>query len=192
MNLKPFFSILLAFAGFGFASAHAQAILAGQNITITIQGVPGDEAARVNSATGYPVDQSGYIRMPYIGGVRAAGLTPNQLASSIEGAYRNAQIYTNPTIQVIATAVGAKINMQTVFVGGQVNKTGGVEFTQGLTLYQAVQSAGGPTAFGALNRVEVLRGGENRVYNLKDIKTQQIAAQPGDTIKVPEKNWLGN
>ena len=39
----------------------------------------------------YTVDASGTINMPYINKVRADGLTPAELANSIEGSYRAGQ-----------------------------------------------------------------------------------------------------
>lgn len=192
MSLKKLLGVLLAFSGSVMAdAANDPKIIPGQNITIAIQGVPAPDMAEINSAIGYPVDHAGFIRMPHLGQIRAAGLTPSQLSASLEAAYRASEIFSRPTIQVIASAIGAKPVEELVFVAGQVTRTGGVVFTQGLTLYQAVQSAGGPTAYGAMNRVAVLRGGQNRVYNLKQIEAQKELAKPGDTITVPEKDWKG-
>ena len=64
--------------------------------------------------------------------------------------------------------------------------------TKGLTLYQAIQAAGGATEFGSMKRVKLFRNGRQTLYNLTDSKAMGISVQPNDTIEVPQKNMLGN
>ncbi|MFK7850676.1 MAG: von Willebrand factor type A domain-containing protein [Akkermansiaceae bacterium] len=78
-----------------------------------------------------------------------------------------------------------------ISIGGQVKAPGVQEFKQGLTLGDAINAAGGETAFGAKNRVRVYRNGEAKTYNLNDERLAQIELQPNDTIEMPQKNWLG-
>jgi polysaccharide biosynthesis/export protein VpsN len=163
-------------------------IRTGQAIEIRIQGVPNGEMSLVNNT--YPVSDDGTIRMPLIGTVRAAGMSPQALAASIEHSYKAADIYTHPTIQVFAST-DEKLNQLKVTVGGEVRSPGPIEFTRGLTLYEAVQAARGANEFGAMNRVAVIRGKQRKVYNLKDTKYMNIPLESGDTIEVPQKNWLG-
>jgi protein involved in polysaccharide export with SLBB domain len=163
-------------------------IRAGQAIEIRIQGVPQSEMSLVNNT--YPVAEDGTINMPLIGKVRAAGMSPQGLGSSIEHSYKAADIYTHPTIQVIASSDEALAELQ-VTVGGQVRAPGPVKYTRGLTLYNAVQAARGATEFGAMGRVAVVRGAQRKVYDLRQTKFMNILVEPGDTIEVPQKNWLG-
>ena len=163
-------------------------IRAGQAIEIRISGVPNTEMTMVNNT--YPVSEDGTIRMPLIGGVRAAGLSPQALAQNIESAYKTADIYTHPSINVIASSE-EQLNKLMVTVGGQVRNPGPVEYIRGLTLYNAVQAARGATEFGAMGRVAVIRGGQRKEYDLKNTKFMNILVEPGDTIEVPQKNWLG-
>jgi polysaccharide export outer membrane protein len=160
----------------------------GQAIEIRIQGVPSEEMNRVNNT--YPVSESGIIRMPFIGDVRAAGLNPNTLGKRIEARYRSAQIYTQPTVQVFASSDETMVEY-VVTVGGEVRRAGPVPYKRGLTLYAAVQSAGGATEFGSIRRVKLLREGKIREYNLREIKAKSVELKPNDTIEVPQKNWLG-
>jgi protein involved in polysaccharide export with SLBB domain len=120
----------------------------------------------------------------------AAGMSPAALGSRIEAAYKAAQIYKNPTVMVISGTTQG-VEKQLVHVGGQVRKTGPVEFVPGLTIYQAVQSAGGATEFGAMNRVQLLRGGKVRELNLKRSDEMNFPVLQNDTITVPEKNIFG-
>lgn len=171
----------------GAASAQVN-IAPGQAIDIRISGVPQAEMSIVNNT--YPVSEQGTIRMPFIGTVRAAGLRPESLAASIEAAYRSAQIYTHPTIQVLSSS-DETLKELTVTVGGYVRTPGPVKYMRGLTLYNAVQAAGGANEFGAMNRVGLIRGGQRKEYNLKQTKFMNILVEPSDTIEVPQKNWRG-
>jgi protein involved in polysaccharide export with SLBB domain len=163
-------------------------IAAGTSIQISIQGVPTSEASRINNM--YPVSESGTINMPYIGRMRAAGASPEGLAAAIQSAYKRAEIYTNPTIQVVATVGTSGMDNQVVHLGGQIGKTGPIPYKNTLTLWQAVQAAGGPTEFGSLKRVKVTRAGKSQVYDLTNPQFMNIALKPDDAIEIPQKGWL--
>ncbi|MBK1881596.1 polysaccharide biosynthesis/export family protein [Luteolibacter pohnpeiensis] len=167
------------------ASAQIQS---GKAIQITIKGVPVEESAKIDGM--YPVSQSGFVTMPMIGAVQAAGNSSESLARKIEAAYKSGKIYRNPTIQVIDSSA-QEINQEVVHVGGLVGRPGPTPFTQGLTLYQAIQAAGGPTTFGSMYRVKVFRDGKQQQYDLTQAKYMEIKLQPGDTIEVPQKNLIG-
>lgn len=186
--MKQLLVLLACLVAFVQGVSAQVSIRAGQAIEIRIQGVPQSEMSLVNNT--YPVSEDGSIRMPLIGTVRAAGMSPQALAANIEHSYKAADIYTHPTIQVIASS-DEQLAKLIVTVGGQVRAPGPVEYTRGLTLYNAVQSARGATEFGAMNRVAVVRGSQRKVYNLNETKYMNILVEPGDTIEVPQKNWLG-
>ena len=187
--MKTFLLFLLMFLAFGGGANAQTTIEKGRAIEIRILGVPAEEMNRVNSV--YPVSEQGTIRMPFIGSIRAAGLSPESLARTIESQYKSKQIYTNPTIQVLATSNETVVEY-TVFVGGHVRRPGPVRYNRGMTIYQAVQAAGGEDEFGAMNRVSLLRNGSVRTYNLKETKPKTILVEPNDTIEVPEENIFGN
>lgn len=164
-------------------------IQAGRAVQIYISGVPSEEKARIDAI--YPVSESGNINMPFIGQVRAAGLRAEQLASSLESHYKSSQIYRNPTFQVIDSS-DKTVNEQKVHVGGFVRAPGPKPFTPGLTLWQAMQAAGGANEFGAVKRVKVTRNGKVKSYDTTKSQFQQIPLEPEDTIEVPQKNIWGN
>lgn len=168
-------------------SSFAQ-IEAGRAIVITISGVPAEEKGRVDGT--YPVSDAGYINMPFIGTVHAANLRNEDLAASLQSRYKSLGIYTNPTIQVISNS-GNTINEQTVHIGGQVRGPGPKPFARGLTLYQAVQAAGGATEFGSMKRVKLFRDGKQVLYDLTKSQFMSVPVQPNDTIEVPQKDMLG-
>lgn len=157
----------------------------GKSITITVSGIPTEEKGRIDGP--YPVADTGMINMPFIGEVRAAGLKPEVLAKALEARYRGAQIYRNPTFQVVADIEGSGLDEAVVHVAGQVGRNGPVKFNRGMTLFQAIAAAGGPTAFGTMQRVKVLRAGQQRQYDLTVLQNMQLPLEPNDTIEVPQK-----
>ena len=166
----------------------ASPIQSGRAIQITIQGVPPAEAARINGT--YPVSDSGYVRLWSIGNIKAAGLDSTILAQRIEAAYRSAEIYTNPTIQVLSDSSDRLVE-QMLTVGGKVRAPGAKPWQTGMTLFQAVMAAGGPTDFGALNRVKLYRNGRVYTYDLTKGEHKMLKVYANDTIDVPQKNWAG-
>lgn len=188
MNTKSLLLVVFA-AMLGVGGATAQLIQPNSAVTISVQGVPGDDRGTINNT--YPVSQSGTINMPYLGQVRAAGMLPEQLAASLQSLYRNAEIYNNPTFQVIADNVAGGVTQQVVHVGGYVGSPGPKPFRNGLTLWQALQSAGGENPFGSIRRVRLFRDGVMKEYDLKKLEDMQTVLRPNDTIEVPQKNWLG-
>jgi polysaccharide export outer membrane protein len=189
LTLKSFATFLLALLVLVCPTLSQAQIEQGTSLQITIQGVPGEEKARIDGM--YPVSESGIINLPFIGAMRAAGLRPESLSAAIQSAYKSAGIYTDPTIQVIWTQEGGGVRTQVVHVGGHVRKTGPVPFQRNLTIWQAVQSAGGATEFGSLKRVKLYRAGKTQTYNLESQDSKHIPLQPDDTLEVPEKNILG-
>jgi protein involved in polysaccharide export with SLBB domain len=184
MNIK---SILLALLAFVFVSASGSAqIQAGKSINITIANVPEQDKATINNL--YPVSDNGTINMPFLGPVPAAGMKSQDLASSLQARYKSAGIYTNPTIQVIENRGAGNVDEETVTVGGQVRRPGPVPFAKGLTLWQAIQAAGGPTDFGSMFRVTVFRDGNQKTYDVTKAQFMRIPLQRNDTIDVPQKN----
>ncbi len=188
MNLKCLFSGLIALV-LATVCAYGQ-IEAGKSINISISGVPDSDRAMVTNT--YPVSEGGMINMPFIGQVRAAGMRTEELQSSLQARYKSAGIYTNPTIQVISTSIGAQVAQETVMVGGFVRRTGPVPYSKELTLWGAIQAAGGASEFGSMKRVKVIRDGNQRTYDVTKPQFMQIPLQRNDTIDIPPKNMLGN
>ena len=180
--------LLLMTLMMGSAALQAGSIEADQAVDIVVQGVPPSEGARLNGK--YPVSGSGYIHMWEVGQIKAAGVDTSTLARRIEAAYKNAEIYTNPTFQVFSSSADV-LKQQMVTVGGKVNSPGPKPYRKGMTLFQAVTAAGGPTAFGAKNRVRLYRNNRVSTYDMNQAKHKQLLLDPNDTVEVPEKNWFG-
>lgn len=164
-------------------SARGQATLRiGDPVDLKISGVPAEEQAQVNNT--YTVDANGSVNLPYINKVRADGLTPAQLAASIEGSYRSGKIYTNPTITIVMQPSARFVN-----VGGAVRTPSRVPFTEDMTLLTAINAAGGFNDFADQKRVRVLRGSDVQVFDVRQSRrdpSRDTKLQPGDRVEVPQ------
>ena len=80
---------------------------------------------------------------------------------------------------------------EVVSIGGHVRRPGPVKYSKGVTLYAAIQAAGGANEFGAVNRVKVIRDGKVTLYDLREDKQKITRLQAGDLIEVPQKNIFG-
>ena len=164
-------------------AAFAQATLrVGDPIEIKVGGVPNEEQVQVNNT--YTVDASGTVNLPYINRIKAEGLTPAQLARSIEQSYRSNKIYTNPNITILMQPTARFVN-----VGGAVRLPARVPFTEDITLLASINAAGGFNDFADQKRVRLLRGNEVKVYDVRQFRRDpslDVKLQPGDRIEVPQ------
>jgi polysaccharide export outer membrane protein len=165
------------------ALAFGQATLrVGDPVELKISGVPVDEQTQVNNT--YTVDSEGWLNMPYINKVKAAGLTPGDVATSIERTYREQKIFTNPTITIMMQPMARFVN-----VGGAVRSPSRVPFTEDMTLLAAINAAGGFNDFADQKRVRLLRGNQARVFDVRQFRrdpSQDVKLQPGDRVEVPQ------
>lgn len=134
------------------------------------------------------VRPDGMISLALLGDVRASGLTPLELANQISQKLK--KYYQDPKVSVVVTQIHSKL----VFLIGEVNKKGPVEMTSGMTLLEAISSAGGLTDFANSKKIYILRnqgkGSQVRIpirYKeaLKGNSNFNLALQPGDTIVIP-------
>jgi polysaccharide export outer membrane protein len=135
-----------------------------------------------------PVRPDGRISLPLINDVQAAGMSPQQLAASVTEKLK--KYLNDPQVTVIVTA----INSQRVFVVGEVLRAGAFPMLPGMTVLQALSSAGGFTTFADVKKIHVVRtrNGKNVEipFNYRDVLRgdnpgQNVKLEPGDTIVVP-------
>jgi polysaccharide export outer membrane protein len=127
------------------------------------------------------------ISMPLLGDVQASGLTPLQLAGQITTKLK--KFVQNPNVSVVISAIHSKV----VYLLGEVAKKAPVEMTSGMTLLEAISSAGGLTDFANTKKIYILRdesGTHQKIpvhYKdaLKGNSTLNLVLKPGDTIVVP-------
>ena len=135
-----------------------------------------------------PVRPDGKISLPLLNDVQAAGLTPAQLAAQITESLK--KYVTNPQVTVIVTT----INSQRVYILGEVTRPGAFPLIPGMSVLQALSSAGGFTQFAKVKSIFVRRlenGKETKYpFNYKEVingkkPEQDILLKAGDTIVVP-------
>jgi polysaccharide export outer membrane protein len=133
------------------------------------------------------VRPDGMISVPLLGDVQASGLTPLQLADQIETKLK--KFVQNPNVSVVVTQIHSKV----VYLLGEVGKKGPIEMTPGMTLLEAIGSAGGLTDFANAKKIYILRdeaGKHQKIpvqYKaaLKGDSTLNLVLKAGDTIVVP-------
>lgn len=184
--MKPFLNLLLVFIC--TLSTAFSAIQAGQTVVVKIMGVPAEQAAQIDAS--YPISDEGLINLPFVGRMKAEGLEAGQLAMKIQKGYRDGEIFNDAVIQVVANDRQGDVVEEVVHVGGQVATPGPRAFRKGLTVFQAVQAAGGANEFGAMNRVKLYRDGKSQTIDLKDDAGKAVVTRPDDTIEVPQKNFF--
>lgn len=134
------------------------------------------------------VRPDGKISMPLVGDVQAAGLTPGQLSQSIGEKLK--KYLTAPQVTVILT----QINSQRVYVIGEVTRPGAYPVLPGMTILQAISSAGGLTQFANSKKIFLMRN-EDRTqakypFSYKEVldgrkADENLMVKSGDTIVVP-------
>jgi polysaccharide biosynthesis/export protein len=126
----------------------------------------------------YEVDSNGQISIPLAGHIRAAGLTTHQLERAITSALSKG-IVRDPRVNVEIALY------RPYYILGEVKKGGEYPYRLGLTVMDAVASAGGFTYRANENKVYLRRSGAGveEVHALD----APILIFPGDNIRIPER-----
>ena len=126
----------------------------------------------------YEVDNNGNVSIPLAGHIRAAGLTTRQLEHSIVSALSKG-IVRDPRVNVEIALY------RPYYILGEVKKGGEYPYRLGLTVMDAVASAGGFTYRANENKVYLRRSGAGveEVHALD----APIPVFPGDNIRIPER-----
>lgn len=146
----------------------------GDTLGISLQGIPDPSQHNVQ------IDDSGLITLPFIGGIEVVGLTISQLSSRIKSAYVEQDFYR-------AIDVSVTVTERFVYVGGEVQNPGRIEWTPDLTMTKAIQAAGGFTLYARETAVNVVR--DRTAYRLDAKLAQRRPAEdpkllPGDSLQV--------
>ena len=133
------------------------------------------------------VRPDGMISMPLLGDVKASGKTPLQLADEIGTKLK--KYVQDPNVTVILN----QMNSKRVFLIGEIGKTGPIEMTPGMTLLEAIATAGGLGQYANAKKIYILRneaGTQQKIpvhykQALKGDLSLNLILNPGDTIVVP-------
>jgi polysaccharide export outer membrane protein len=126
----------------------------------------------------YEIDSNGQISVPLAGHIKAAGLTTKQLERSIASALSKG-IVRDPRVNVEVALY------RPYYILGEVKKSGEYPYRLGLTVMDAIASAGGFTYRANENKVYLRRSGagSEEIYALD----APILVFPGDNIRIPER-----
>ena len=126
----------------------------------------------------YEIDNTGQISVPLAGHIRAAGLTTKELEHAIAAALSKG-IVRDPRVNVEVALY------RPYYILGEVKKSGEYPYRLGLTVLDAVASAGGYTYRANESKVYVRRAGSGaeQSYSLD----APVMVYPGDNIRVPER-----
>jgi polysaccharide biosynthesis/export protein len=129
----------------------------------------------------FRVNDSGMIALPLLGGVRATGRTPDELAHQVSDALVKGNLYTAPSVSVEVTAY------RPIFVLGEVSKPGQYPYQPGMTVVTAAAVAGGFTYRAIVDYASVVRTQDNDAIEAK--ASRQSFIQPGDVITIFERRF---
>jgi polysaccharide biosynthesis/export protein len=147
------------------------------------------------------LDADGTFDYPYVGRVKAGGLTARAIGEEI--ARKLKSFYVNPQVSVEVT----KFRSQNIFVFGQVHAPGQYPLSGNMSVLQALAAAGSPTAAAAAY-VVISRpsgsepqlpktesgGGTSLRITLKELQSGQLPAgfalRDGDTVTIPKAETI--
>jgi polysaccharide export outer membrane protein len=126
----------------------------------------------------YEVDSNGNVSIPLAGHIRASGLTTRQLEQAITSALSRG-IVRDPRVNVEVASY------RNFYILGEVKKGGEYPYRLGLTVMDAVATAGGFTYRANENKAYLRRSGSSveEVYSLDTA----VPVYPGDNIRIPER-----
>lgn len=145
------------------------------HVIIILRSIP--EEQRIEDV----LDENGEVTLDHIGSIRAANRTPTELEKAIRRAYLDQKIYKNITVTVVTPT-------QSYYVRGEIRNPGRFPLTSGVTLVQAIATAGGYTDFANAKKINVIRGGRTFKYDVRNMEKhpeKDVEIEAGDVIVVP-------
>ncbi|AXY02343.1 sugar ABC transporter substrate-binding protein [Vibrio alfacsensis] len=176
--------MLLIVLMFTFASAYAKPVQIGDLIQVNLPGEPS-----LNRS--FQVDKSGRIDLPEIGHVYVAGYEDTQLTKAVQSRLK----------QVFRDISNAKIYIAErqilISVQGYVQSPGEYTLPQSTTVQMALHAAGGLRAGAQLDKFQLKRGRETKIFNYKQFLDSGNASglpqlQSLDNLFIPASPMVGN
>ena len=168
----------------GQAEVPKHVILAsGDVVKLTFSAAP-----ELNQAQKIRVD--GKLSLPLVGEVDAAGKTIGQLQGELVQLYKS-------QLKTPEVTVSLEGSVTTVTVSGAVAKPARITFERPTTIFQAIMEAGGPSPYGNLGHVRLVRTvngvTKSQVFDLhrmlKGEETKPFYVRDGDVIYVPQSTF---
>ncbi|MDE2183349.1 MAG: polysaccharide export protein [Alphaproteobacteria bacterium] len=124
----------------------------------------------------FEIDSQGYVRLPLIGAVAAAGLTAYGLETRIAATFQDGGYLVHPRVAVEVTTY------RPFYIIGEVNKPGEYPYVNAMSVPNAIALAGGYTDRATTSTVYVRHQGEANEEDMPADETTRI--RPGDVIRV--------
>lgn len=130
----------------------------------------------------------GKLSLPLVGEVDAAGKTVGQLQSELVQTYKS-------QLKTPEVTVSLEASVTSVTVSGAVHKPGKLAFERPTTVLQAIMEAGGPSEFGTLKHVRLMRvvNGvyKSQIMDLHDLSKEirPFYVRDNDVIFVPQTTF---
>lgn len=126
----------------------------------------------------YEVNSAGFVSIPLVGQVKASGTTTNQLEKTLTARMKGS-IAQNPKINVEIAAYAP------FYIYGEVKKAGVYPFQPGLTVADAIATAGGLTYRADESTIYLQHAGVGSQEAVRlDVP---VRISPGDNIRVTER-----
>src|SRR5215467_12162984 len=125
----------------------------------------------------FQVDSLGYVRLPLIGQVKAAGRSALQLEGAVSDALLDGYLK-NPRVAVEVTAY------RPFYILGQVNKPGQYAYVSNMSALDAVALAGGFTDHAVESSLYIRH--ENQTRETLVPANETVKIQPGDVVRVDQ------
>lgn len=141
----------------------------------------------------FQVASDGSIDYPLVGRILVQGLEPQEIQTAIRQALIDLRFFRDPQVSVRVTQYRSK----KVSVLGQVQHPGAFDWSDGMTLMNAIALAGGFGPMAARNQTSLTRvtedGREVSVLvpaeEIEEGRQPDILLQPNDRISVPQRPW---
>lgn len=153
----------------------------GDILSIVLVGYPDITSA---GASGYPVDQQGFVQFPLVGRIKATGMSVPQFTANLQRQLQRYLKFSDPQVKVLDYR-GNKF-----FIDGEVKQPGEFAINDApVSLYSAISMAGGATPTADSNNIVFNRRGVNYNLGLQSLRqlgssANQIYLQDGDSIHV--------
>jgi polysaccharide biosynthesis/export protein len=125
----------------------------------------------------FQVDDTGYVRLPLIGQVKAGGHTARQLEGDVGAALSDGYLK-NPRVNVEVSTY------RPFYIIGQVNRPGQYPYTSNMSALDAIGVAGGFTDHAVESKLHIRHEGESK--ELEVPADESVKIHPGDVVRVDQ------
>ncbi|MFM0273149.1 polysaccharide biosynthesis/export family protein [Paraburkholderia aspalathi] len=153
-------------------------------------GQNGSAQRPADPPAGFVVNSNGDVQFPYVGQLKVAGKTADQVQKELAASLT---YFKNPQITVRLASFRSK----QVYIEGEV-RTPGVQPINDvpMTLYEAINRAGGLQATADQSRLVLIRGGKSYSIDMTSMLDQkisgsQIVLKDGDVLRVTSRDQNG-